>query len=102
MTVLQELEKFCAYFSAFAIGLRRLHRDQLPLPPRSWRELQRHPNREGFLAAAEKEYRDLERRQTFRPVPKTPNLKLLPLMWVFTYKFDTDGFLEKYKAQLCV
>ena len=102
LTVLQQPEQLHAYFSAFAIGLRRLHRDQLPPPPRSWRELQSHPNREGFLAAAEKEYRDLERRQTFRPVPKTPDLKLLPLMWVFTYKFDTNGFLDKYKARLCV
>ena len=80
LTVLQQPEQLHAYFSAFAIGLRRLHRDQLPPPPRSWRELQSHPNREGFLAAAEKEYRDLERRQTFRPVPKTPDLKLLPLI----------------------
>ena len=102
LTVPQEPEQLHAYFSAFAIGLRRLHRDQLPPPPRSWRELQSHPNREGFLAAAEKEYRGLERRQTFRPVPKTPGLKLLPLMWVFTYKFDTNGFLDKYKARLCV
>ena len=23
-------------------------------------------------------------------------------MWVFTYKFDLDGFLYKYKARLCV
>ena len=102
LTVLQQPEQLYAYFSAFAIGLRRLHRDQLPPPPRSWRELQRHPNREGFLAAAEKEYQDLERRRTFQPVPKTPDLKLLPLMWVFTYKFDTNGFLDKYKARLCV
>jgi hypothetical protein len=29
-------------------------------------------------------------------------MKILPLIWVFTYKFDTDGFLIKFKARLCV
>ena len=28
--------------------------------------------------------------------------KILPLLWVFTYKFDSDGFLLKYKARICV
>jgi hypothetical protein len=28
--------------------------------------------------------------------------KPLPLMWVFTYKFDVDGYLLKYKARLVV
>ena len=27
---------------------------------------------------------------------------VLPLLWVFTYKFDTDGYLLKYKARICV
>jgi hypothetical protein len=61
-----------------------------------------HPHREGFLAAAEKEYWDLERRETFRSVPNAPGHKVLPLMWTFLYKFDTDGYLVKYKARLCV
>jgi Reverse transcriptase (RNA-dependent DNA polymerase) len=26
----------------------------------------------------------------------------LPLLWVFKYKLDTDGFLTKFKARLCV
>jgi hypothetical protein len=28
--------------------------------------------------------------------------QVLPLMWVFTYKFDTKGYLSKYKARLVV
>jgi Reverse transcriptase (RNA-dependent DNA polymerase) len=26
----------------------------------------------------------------------------LPLLWVFKYKFDTNGYLTKFKARLCV
>jgi len=32
----------------------------------------------------------------------TGNTQIIPLKWVFTYKFDSDGFLLKYKARLCV
>jgi hypothetical protein len=102
MTALQEPERLDAYLSAFASGLRRPHRDQLPPPPRSWKELLKHPQHKGFRAAAEKEYRDLERRHTFRVVLRAADIKLLPLMWVFTYKFDEDGYLTKYKARHCV
>ena len=27
---------------------------------------------------------------------------MLPLKWVFIYKFDVDGFLKKFKARICV
>lgn len=30
------------------------------------------------------------------------NGTLLPFRWVFTYKWDQDGFLEHGKARLCV
>jgi hypothetical protein len=26
----------------------------------------------------------------------------LPLLWVFKYKFDNEGYLIKYKARICV
>ena len=28
--------------------------------------------------------------------------KPLPLLWVFTYKFDIDGYLTKFKARIYV
>jgi hypothetical protein len=28
--------------------------------------------------------------------------EILPLMWVFTYKFNEDGYLYKFKARLVV
>jgi len=30
------------------------------------------------------------------------NHEVLPLIWVFKYKFDNDGYLTKYKARICV
>ena len=39
---------------------------------------------------------------TFRLVPKTPEIKSIPVIWVWTYKFDTNGYLIKFKAHLCV
>ena len=26
----------------------------------------------------------------------------MPLIWIFKYKFDTNGYLIKFKARLCV
>ena len=91
-------------YLAFAVTTRstRLHRDSLPPPPKQWRGMLRHPHAEGFRKAAEFEYQTLLRMDTFVVIPKTSNQKPLPLMWVFTYKFDPDGFLVKYKARLVV
>jgi hypothetical protein len=52
----------------------------------------------------EKEYNDLKRWGTFKSVLKEEanNEQILPLKWVFKYKFDSDGYLQKLKAQLCV
>lgn len=61
-----------------------------------------HPHHHGFQAAAMKEYGDLVRQNTFKKISKTPTTKTIPLLWVFTYKLDTDGYLIKYKARLCV
>jgi len=74
----------------------------MPPPPRTWKDLQTHPFREGFRAAIIKEYHNLRRRNTFKPAPKTSKIATLPLIWIFTYKFDTDGYLLKFKARLCV
>lgn len=57
----------------------------------------------GFKRAAEAEYTSLMAKGTFRYIPTnevSKDLSPLPLMWVFTYKFDVDGYLLKYKARL--
>jgi hypothetical protein len=90
LTALEQLEKLCGYLSAFISGAQlRLHRDQLPLPPGTWKELLVYPYCEGFRPAESKEYQDLERCNTFHHVPinetsDTKAMKILPLIWVFT------------------
>jgi transposase InsO family protein len=80
------------------------HRDSLPEAPRNWKQLQDHPERSGFLAAAQSELDDLVSRGAFTAVEKSPDLKpyTVPTTWVFTYKFDENGHLVRYKARLCV
>jgi hypothetical protein len=45
--------------------------------------------------AIKKEYNDLKRRGTFKIVLKeeASNEQILPLKWVFKYKFNSDGYL---------
>jgi hypothetical protein len=52
----------------------------------------------------EKEYNDLKRRGTFKIVLKeeASNEQILLLKWVFKYKLDSDGYLQKLKARLYV
>jgi hypothetical protein len=51
--VIFQKEKLPGYLSAFISGAQlRLHRDQPPPPPRTWKELLVHPYCEGFRATA--------------------------------------------------
>jgi hypothetical protein len=113
LVALQHLEDAPGYYAAFNAALNRsdesrprLHRDQLPPPPKSWRELQQHPHMAGFLAAAQTEFTALQNKGMFESIHLTPQIAsqtvLLLLLWVCTYKFDTDGYLLKYKARICV
>ena len=83
---LEHPDKYPGYHAAFTAGLEhnkrqsQLHRDNLPPPLQSWKKLQKHPYKEGFLAAANKEYQDLERRNTWKLTPKpTGNTQIIPL-----------------------
>jgi hypothetical protein len=59
----------------------------------------------GFKLAAQKEIQDLEKRGTWQLIDSeslNSSIRPLPLKWVFTYKFDTDGYLDRFKARICV
>jgi Reverse transcriptase (RNA-dependent DNA polymerase) len=108
---LANTSELTVFHTAFAAGLSTAqlakrdgqHRDTLPTEPRNWKQMLRHRFSSEFQLAAEREIQELTRRDTYKWVSKeavesTP----LPLLWVFKYKFDTDGYLTKFKARLCV
>ena len=110
---LQLLPKLSGYYAGFAASLKKglpppsasaLHRDKLPVEPRSYREALHHPYKEGWIGAMGLEYGDLQRRGAFTKVLKAQasNKQVIPLKWVFKYKFDEHGYLVKFKARLCV
>ncbi|KNG52825.1 reverse transcriptase rna-dependent dna [Stemphylium lycopersici] len=81
----------------------RIHRDDLPPPPRHWKELKHHTHGKQFEAAAVTEFDSCWKKGTFASLDITAeNTDAVPLIWVFTYKFDEDGYLLKYKARLVV
>jgi len=117
LAALEWPEDLAALHSAFTAGLLgansiarpeayqipKLNQDQLPPPPRGWKEMLSHPHHQGFRTIAEKEMCTLIGRGTFTAVEEPPEgAQILPLLWVFQYKFDQDGTLVKYKARLCI
>lgn len=105
-------QTIAAYWTSFVAGTTltpkaRIHRSQLPDPPRFWNELLKLPptHRQGFMTACRVELDTIARKETYVEIPvdsvDTRELEILPLMWVWTYKFESD-YLLKYKARLVV
>jgi len=83
VTDLQVPEEFPGFYDAFAIGLghtNRLHHDNLPPPPKNWREMQSHPQKEGFLDAANREISELQGKETFKYVERPKGTQIVPLL----------------------
>ncbi|KAL9561819.1 hypothetical protein ACKAV7_014081 [Fusarium commune] len=79
------------------------HRDNLPEPPRTYNERQNHPLSELFSIAEHQEVAKLRLKRTWRQIQRSmARSKILPLKWVYTYKFDKNGYLDKCKARICV
>ena len=95
------------YYSVFLAGSTqkpaRIYSRDLPQVPRTYKELGHHQYGPGFKQAALKEWQTLCDQDTFQECPVADILHfIIPLMWVFTYKLDEDGYLLKFKAQLVV
>ena len=85
-----------------AVSAARPHRDQLPPPPRNYYDAKKHPQWSSFGTAIRKEYSNIEAQEVFELIPREPEVKPTPLKWDFAYKFDSEGYLVKIKARLCV
>jgi hypothetical protein len=98
------LAAFATAISAPRPDQHRKHRDDLPPEPQNWKQAVSHTFSEGWLAAAGLEIESLQMRGTYTTGrrPQDRSVQVLPLTWVFTYKFDSNGFLQKLKARICV
>lgn len=91
-----------------------MHRKDLPPPPKNQSEVLRHEYMSSFKAAEIKVFNTLINKDLF---PKINNAELkhleanhqvdsevplLALMWVYSYKFDVNGYLLSFKARLAV
>jgi hypothetical protein len=76
----------------------------LPPPPKNYQEIVHHQYSLEFRAAIEKEYNTLLRKGLYREInssnPASQADDMLHLMWVYTYKFNADGYLKSFKARL--
>ena len=54
------------------------------------------------MRAAQKEYEAVTEKKTFQVVSKQDASNIIPLTWVFDYRFDQDGYLTRYKARICI
>jgi hypothetical protein len=85
---------------------KRLRRDDLPPPPTSWKQFtgdHKHPLTELFKEASRNEIELLKQQNTWEVIDhsKSPT-RPLPLKWVWSYKFNEDGILDKIKARIVV
>ena len=56
-----------------------------------------------FQLTASQKIEELEKQSIYQIIEKkNQNQAKIPLTWVFKYKFNTDGYLIKFKARLCV
>lgn len=105
LNFLTESDSYTPY-QAFLTDIKpnqsRIHRSQLPPIPKNWKAMISHPHADQFHQATRSEYKALESQGTFEEVEYTDRIKPIPLKWVFTYKLDSDGFLLKHKARICV
>ncbi|EED18991.1 conserved hypothetical protein [Talaromyces stipitatus ATCC 10500] len=69
--------------------------------PKNWTGILRHKFKNQFIQAAKTKFKALNKKGMFEFVPRPQNKHILPLTWVFKYKFDKYGKISKFKARIC-
>jgi hypothetical protein len=81
--------------------ISKLHRNDLLVESRYWKQMLRHRFSQEFQMIAQKEFFELKKRDTFSWIEKANQSRIF-LIWVFKYKFDINDYLKKFKTRLCV
>ncbi len=105
------IETLKLFHAAFSIDLERsnqkksqiskLHKNDLFVESRYWRQMLRYRFSQKFQMIAQKEFFELKKRSIFSWIEKANQSRIF-LIWVFKYKFDIDDYLKKFKTRLCV
>jgi len=104
------VRKYWSTFVAASITApkTRFHHSSLPPEPRFYQDVMKLPavHKQGFIAAMQRELSDVKRKDTYRTIAwkdfNAQDNEVLPIIWVFKYKPDDEGYLRKYKARVCV
>jgi hypothetical protein len=83
----------------------RIHISQAPPLPKHIRQLENHQFESEFRFDMAIEWKNLRLKGCFQRTNRTKetaDAEVLPLMWVYTYKTDEDGFITRFKARLVV
>ena len=99
-----DLTTLSAVFLAAATKApHKLHRDDLVRLPRRYQDLDSHPLGKQFKEACHTELREILARGTWRLIERArAQGMVIPLKWVFLYKFDENGYLSRCKARIVV
>jgi len=110
-TSCDELAYATAFQRVFTSFLAALERQPAPgnaknpLPPENWKEVQSHLYKDRWIDAAKAEIDVLEKKGIWETVDRadlSPRTQVIPLRWVFTYKTDQSGKIQRFKARICV
>uniref|UniRef100_A0A1Y1LVI6 Integrase catalytic domain-containing protein n=1 Tax=Photinus pyralis TaxID=7054 RepID=A0A1Y1LVI6_PHOPY len=94
-----------AVHGAFNAGIKfRPHKRDLPDAPKTMKDLEGHPLKDEFIKAQQEHLASHCQMDSFVEVPwsRAKGQRVLSCMWVFTYKTDKHGHLQKCKARLVV
>ena len=83
---------------------KKIHKRNLPPPPKTVKDLLNHPFRKEFEAAQRDHLESHKPMKSWVEVNQSQakGHQILGCMWVFVYKTDKHGFLQKTKARLVV
>ncbi|KAG7001233.1 hypothetical protein FOFC_03480 [Fusarium oxysporum] len=85
---------------------RKMHRSNLPPPPRKHQDLIDHPFGKLFQKAEEDHLQSHKEMKSWTEIrakdPRASEQQVLGCMWVYVYKFDKHGRFQKCKARLVV